>query len=60
MAWPARGRQDTPEGSIRREAIAVGIAEPNDRIFPGEDHAVRIYSAHNGYLQTGSLERHDN
>jgi hypothetical protein len=60
MARPAWGRQDTPKGGIRREAIAVVIAEPNDRIFPGEDHAVRIYSAHNGFLQTGSLERHDN
>ena len=37
-----------------REAIAVVIAEPNDRIFPGEDHAVRIYSAHDGCLQIGS------
>src|ERR1700730_16501082 len=57
MARPAWRRQDAPKGSIRREAVAVVIAEPNDRVLPGQDHAVRIYSAHNGLPQVGLIPR---
>ena len=53
MARPAWRRQDAPKGSIRRKSIAVVLAEPNDRVFPGQDHAVRIYSAHGGLPQIG-------
>ena len=51
MAGPTRGRQDPPKGGIRRKDIIVITVEPNDRIFPGQDHTVRIYSAHGGCLQ---------
>ena len=46
VARPAWRGQDAPKDSIRREGIAVVIAEPNDRIFSGQDYAVCIYRAH--------------
>jgi len=39
------------------QLIAVIIAEPDDRIFSRQDYAVRIYSAHIGYLH-GSFFYH--
>src|SRR5262249_57024285 len=45
-ARPARGREQTPEGGIRREDITVALAESNDRIFAGQDDAVRVDGAH--------------
>jgi hypothetical protein len=33
--------------------LPTADAEPNDRILPGQDHTVRIYSTHGGCPQAG-------